>query len=111
MDTDIENGKAKDIRGFCDNNDISPSHYFVLQSRGEGPVVMRVGKRVLITPRAERAWRRKREAAARKAAAEKKKAASAKAAAAIESADHPEPRGKALDDERVASRPHATRAA
>ena len=50
------------IESFCDANGISMSHYFVLKRKGKGPREMKVGKRVLITPEAEAAWRRAREA-------------------------------------------------
>jgi hypothetical protein len=50
------------IESFCEANGISVSHYFVLKRNGKGPREMKVGKRILITPEAEAAWRRAREA-------------------------------------------------
>ena len=50
------------IESFCEANGISVSHYFVLKRKGKGPREMKAGKRVLITPEEEAAWRRAREA-------------------------------------------------
>lgn len=58
----LDSRKASSIEEFCRRHSISKAHYFNLQKRGQGPRVMRVGARVLITPEAEAEWRKAREA-------------------------------------------------
>lgn len=48
------------IPEFCRRHSISASLFFKLQSRGEAPSTIAVGKRRLITKEAARAWRRRR---------------------------------------------------
>jgi hypothetical protein len=49
------------IESFCRSNGISITTFFALKRQGKGPREMKVGKRILITPEAERDWRRERE--------------------------------------------------
>jgi hypothetical protein len=49
------------IASFCEANGISITTYFVLKRQGKGPREMKVGKRILITPEAEKDWRKARE--------------------------------------------------
>jgi hypothetical protein len=51
---------AYSIRQFCDRHNISESFFFRLRARGEGPAMIAVGKRRLITREAARAWRKRR---------------------------------------------------
>jgi hypothetical protein len=55
-------GDAHTIPSFCASNAISESKYFALKRRGRGPREIELGGRVIITPEAERDWRREREA-------------------------------------------------
>jgi len=59
----IEDRDAFTIPEFCRRHGFSQSKYFEIAAAGEGPRVMRVGKRVLISREAAGAWRRAREAA------------------------------------------------
>jgi hypothetical protein len=52
---------AYSIPEFCDAHRISRAHYFNLQKAGEGPRVMHVGARVIISREAAADWRRQRE--------------------------------------------------
>ena len=58
----------RDIATFCDRNGISESYYFALKREGRGPKEIKLGKRVLISPESEAAWRREREAETMQAA-------------------------------------------
>jgi hypothetical protein len=49
------------IEEFCKAHSFSRAHYFNLRNRGEGPRVMHVGKRVLISREAAADWRRQCE--------------------------------------------------
>jgi hypothetical protein len=49
------------IAEFCWAHRISLAFYYVLRERGEGPVEMRIGARVLISMEAAAAWRHARE--------------------------------------------------
>lgn len=49
------------IEEFCELHRISRSLYFKLRKKGEGPRLMQVGKRVLISYEAAADWRRERE--------------------------------------------------
>ncbi len=53
--------EAYSIDEFCRAHGISRAHYFNIQKRGEGPRVMRVGSRVLVSREAAADWRRDRE--------------------------------------------------
>jgi hypothetical protein len=55
---------AYSIPEFCLRHGFSQAKYFQIAASGEGPRVMRVGKRVLISREAATEWRRSREAAA-----------------------------------------------
>jgi hypothetical protein len=63
---------AYSIAEFCEAHGISVDHYFRMARLGQGPRVMKVGARTLISHESAGAWRREREAetAARKARAE-----------------------------------------
>lgn len=54
-------GRALSIPEFCERNNFSRAHFYNIVKAGIGPRVMRVGKRVLITPSAAAEWRRERE--------------------------------------------------
>jgi hypothetical protein len=49
------------IAEFCEHNRISEAHYYVMKQNGDGPREIHVGKRVLISPEAESAWRKAHE--------------------------------------------------
>jgi hypothetical protein len=51
------------IPEFCRRNGFSQAMYFKIAAAGDGPRVMRVGKRVLISREAAAEWRRSREEA------------------------------------------------
>jgi hypothetical protein len=53
--------QAYSVREFCDSHGISLSMFHKLRNQGEGPRLMRVGRRVLISTAAAAAWRRKHE--------------------------------------------------
>jgi hypothetical protein len=48
------------IQQFCTAHNISPAFYFELQKRGEGPRVMAVGRRRLISIEEAARWREAR---------------------------------------------------
>jgi hypothetical protein len=48
----------KTIDQFCRDNHFSRQTFYNLTAIGRAPTVMRIGKRVLISPEAEAAWRR-----------------------------------------------------
>jgi predicted DNA-binding transcriptional regulator AlpA len=48
---------AYDINAFCKAHHISRAHFYKLISRGEGPELMRAGKRVLISIESAQRWR------------------------------------------------------
>jgi predicted DNA-binding transcriptional regulator AlpA len=52
---------AQSIEEFCDDNGISRAMLYVLLKRGEGPAIMKVGRRSLISAEAAVAWRRAME--------------------------------------------------
>jgi hypothetical protein len=57
-----------DIKGFCVAHKISPDHYYRLQRIGEGPRVMKVGARTLISHESAAEWRRAHEKPSKPAA-------------------------------------------
>jgi excisionase family DNA binding protein len=59
---------AYTIPQFCERHGISRSGLYNALKNGEGPRVMKVGNRVLISREAAEAWRREREQAAEQAA-------------------------------------------
>jgi hypothetical protein len=63
---------AYTIPEFCRRHGFSQSKYFQMAAAGEGPRVMHVGKRVLISREAGADWRRAREASPEKPAASDK---------------------------------------
>ena len=56
---------AFSIPEFCRRHGISRAHVYNLSKSGDAPVVMRVGRRTLISAEAAAAWRRRMEEAAR----------------------------------------------
>jgi len=50
-----------DIRTFCKSNKISRALFYQLQKAGQGPRIMKVGRRTLITPEAVADWRKQME--------------------------------------------------
>ena len=64
---DDDESDAMSIGMFCRRYGISESFFHKLMAQGQGPRVMRVGKRTLISREASRAWRRKWEAQSRSA--------------------------------------------
>jgi hypothetical protein len=52
------------VEEFCQQVRISKRHYSNLQSRGEGPKVIRLGRRVLIAQETAKSWLLSREARA-----------------------------------------------
>jgi len=55
------NSDVFDIRTFCESNKISRAFFYQLQKAGNGPRIMKVGRRTLITPEAAADWRKKME--------------------------------------------------
>jgi hypothetical protein len=54
---------ALTIREFCNSHNISPAFFYLLRQRGEGPRIMHVGSRRLISIEEARRWREARTAA------------------------------------------------
>jgi hypothetical protein len=52
---------ASSICLFCRAHGISRATFYNLIRRGEGPIVMKVGKRTLVSDEAAEAWRRRME--------------------------------------------------
>ena len=52
---------AFSIAQFCDSHHISRTHLHFLCKRGEGPRLMKLGRRVLISAEAAADWRRQIE--------------------------------------------------
>ena len=52
---------ANSIPSFCQAHGISRATFYNLMKRGEGPTVMKVGKRTLVSDEAAAAWRRRME--------------------------------------------------
>jgi predicted DNA-binding transcriptional regulator AlpA len=57
----VMSGPAFDIDEFCQRNHISRGTFYNLRKQGNGPRVMKVGGRTIITPEAEDDWRRNME--------------------------------------------------
>jgi hypothetical protein len=57
MSTTITPKLALTIKEFCAAHNISEAFYFELQQRGEGPRVMRVGSRRLVSVEEAARWR------------------------------------------------------
>jgi hypothetical protein len=47
------------VNGFCREHGISRAHFYNLLKRGDGPVIMKVGRRTLISTEAAAEWRRR----------------------------------------------------
>ena len=56
---------AYSIGEFCRRHGISRAHFYNLSKIGEGPVVMRVGRRTLVSAEAAMEWRVRMERSAR----------------------------------------------
>jgi hypothetical protein len=52
---------AYSIAEFCRAHSVSRAFFYMLLKRGEGPTVMKVGKRTLVSEEAARDWRRRME--------------------------------------------------
>lgn len=52
---------ASSIARFCEDNDISRSTFYKLDSAGKAPRTFRVGRRRLVSDEAAIEWRRERE--------------------------------------------------
>jgi hypothetical protein len=58
---DTQRTAANHVTGFCREHRISGAHFYNLLKRGEGPAVMKVGRRTLISAEAATEWRRRME--------------------------------------------------
>ena len=54
---------AFNVIEFCQRHGLCRSSFYNLLTRGEGPRVMRVGSRIMISKEAAADWRRERESA------------------------------------------------
>jgi hypothetical protein len=54
-----EPGDSMTVNEFCARNRISKQFYYKLRARGDGPVEMRLGSRVLISKEEAADWRRR----------------------------------------------------
>lgn len=52
---------AYSVAEFCRAHGVSRAFFYVLRKRGEGPTVMKVGKRTLVSEEAAQDWRRRME--------------------------------------------------
>jgi hypothetical protein len=52
---------AYSIAEFCRAHRLSRAFFYILQKRGEGPTVMKVGKRRLVSEESARDWRERME--------------------------------------------------
>jgi predicted DNA-binding transcriptional regulator AlpA len=55
------NTGAVSILHFCRTHGISRATFYNLRKRGEAPIVMKVGKRTLVSLEAAESWRRRME--------------------------------------------------
>ena len=55
---------ANHVDEFCREHGISRAHFYNLLKRGDGPAIMKVGRRTLISTYSAAAWRRRMEVAA-----------------------------------------------
>jgi hypothetical protein len=83
----LSTGALKDWAGFCADNGLSRTQAYYLQVIGRGPRTVRVGDKMLVSPEAERDWRREMEdrpiiGSLRKLAEQARKAAAPSPAAA-----------------------------
>jgi predicted DNA-binding transcriptional regulator AlpA len=58
-------GDVYSIAQFCVANGISLSTFYALKQKGQGPRLMKIGGRFVISPEAMADWRREREEEAR----------------------------------------------
>lgn len=54
---------ASTVPQFCDEHNISRTHFYQLLKDGKGPRLMRVGRRILVSAEAAAAWRQRMEEA------------------------------------------------
>jgi hypothetical protein len=52
---------AYSIAEFCRAHNLSRAFFYILLKRGNGPTVMKVGKRTLVSEEAAKDWRRRME--------------------------------------------------
>jgi hypothetical protein len=57
---------AYNVLGFCLAHGLSRRMFYVMRRAGDGPRIMKCGRRTLISIEAAQAWRRARERAARR---------------------------------------------
>lgn len=50
------------VTQFCDGHNISRTHFYDLLKKGQGPRLMRLGRRCLISAEAAADWRKRMEA-------------------------------------------------
>jgi len=61
--------KASSVAHFCAEHGISRAFFYLLRARGDGPRIMKVGRRTLVTADAASEWRNRMERRATKEAA------------------------------------------
>jgi hypothetical protein len=54
---------AYSVAEFCRAHRLSRAFFYILQKRGDGPAVMKVGKRTLVSDEAAKHWRQRMETA------------------------------------------------
>jgi hypothetical protein len=52
---------TQSVTEFCNDNNISKAHFYNLLRKGQGPVILKAGKRSLISVESAAAWRKKLE--------------------------------------------------
>jgi hypothetical protein len=58
---DVQIRVANHVDGFCREHGISRAHFYNLLRRGDGPAIMKVGRRTLISAEAAAEWRKRME--------------------------------------------------
>lgn len=58
---ELSSGLTFTVKEFCQQARISPRLFYSLQARGEGPKVIRLGRRVLIAQQTAKNWLQSRE--------------------------------------------------
>ena len=58
---DAQTRVANNVEGFCQQHGISRGHFYNLLKRGEGPAIIKAGRRTLISAEAAAEWRRRME--------------------------------------------------
>ena len=61
MDRNETTRDALSVAEFCTRNSLGRSTFYALLKRGEGPRIIRIGRRTLISARAAEEWRQKYE--------------------------------------------------